>query len=464
MSVIVAAIIAGATAGLTKVGGDIVSDLYQALKSEIAEFAKLDLTGIEERPHDIKAREQLESQVEAANLNDADVVGTAKRLIEASIKQRVPMDKTWLVEVEELVAKKDIVFLDNETQALLLKAKTVRTDGAFRVERNIQKGHSGATSGPMVQVGRMRANSVSVVQNVINAVPYWLRIVIMVAVIAILAKAGSDYVVRRAAFDAAVERVFSQQGDGYMSSVNSLANLQASIRNTRDNGFWSPLAAQWSKHIGRLEEVFEPIATGLTTGTMSPTGSARRICPAIETVLKAHFGMLARVSTVPGISVNISAATGTSELSVFGPVVSIPSTREIETVFVQACAGDLETIKNPPDLRTAEQKRRDTIAAIDEQIEELKRLKQTDLTTARQQARTDFIRAVAGYYIGMGVYRVDAIDNAEREYDEVYSGSGVNYLAPGINELVDKIREVKALGSRDFDGEIKTLEVQKAAL
>ncbi|GAJ95594.1 hypothetical protein [Rhizobium rhizogenes] len=465
MSVVVAAIIAGATAGITKVGGEIVSDLYKALKGKIAEVAQLDLSSIEEQPEDTHERMALEGEVKGAKLDTvAAVIEAANRVIEATIKQKVPMDDSWLVDVETLVAKKDIIFRDMDTEALLLKARSVRTNGQFVVE-GIKQGRSRQKAEPLLQVGHLQANSVSVLQTIINAVPNWLKIVIVVGVSVLIVKFGYDYFSRRAAFDAAVERVFSQQGDGYMSSVNSMLNLQASIRNTRDNGFWTPLTAQWSKHIGRLEGFFEPIATGLTTGTMSPAGSAQRICPAVENVLKAHYGMLASISKVPGISVNFSAGTGTSELSIFGPVVSIPSTREIEVVYVQACDGDLETIKNPPDLRTAQEKRHDTIGAIDEQIEELRRLKQTDITAAREKARSDFVSAVARSYIRMGMYRVDAIDKAEQEYDEVYNGSGsFNYLEPGINDAVDRIKQIKSLASRDFDGEIKALEAQKSVL
>lgn len=83
MSVVVAAIIAGATAGITKVGGEIVSDLYKALKGKIAEVAQLDLSSIEEQPEDTHERMALEGEVKGAKLDTvAAVIEAANRVID----------------------------------------------------------------------------------------------------------------------------------------------------------------------------------------------------------------------------------------------------------------------------------------------------------------------------------------------------------------------------------------------
>lgn len=463
MSVIAAAIIAGATAGLTKVGGEIVSDLYKTLKAQLTQVVNVDLTRIEAEPGDRSARDVLETQLRSAKLDDAALINTAERLIEACLQRGVAMDKEWLVDIEKLVAKKDIVFRDIDTTALLLRSQSVKTDGEFRVEGIKHHSSKRDKVGALIEVAHLQANSVRIFHSILNAVPTWLKIVIAGILFLLVVKFCYDYMTKRAAFDAAVERVFTQNGSGYMSSVNSMANLQSAIRNTRDNGFWNPFTEQWNKHIDRLETVVEPIASGLTTGVMWSTGNSERICPAIESVLKNHYAILSRLSQVPGISVNFSAGTGATELSMFGPAVVVPSTRELEVVLTKACGGNVETIRNPPDLRTAEEKRRDAILAIDEQIAELQTLKKADVTDAREKARSDFISKVAGYYIGMGMFPADAKGRAEQEYDEVYEGSGFNYQIPGVNDAIDRIHEVKAMETRDFDGEVEALEKQKSA-
>ncbi|MFK0690079.1 hypothetical protein ACFX5Q_17985 [Mesorhizobium sp. IMUNJ 23033] len=464
MSVVVAAIVAGATAALTKVSSDLIVDLYGQLKKQLSDISEVDYSGVEKDPQDISARRRLEAALSKSKIGDSpDIRKLAVTIVEEALRRNVPVDKAWLVDVKDLEAKGDISFANIDTSALLLKADSVVTDGAFRVENVRHRSSAYNRGGSWIDIGSLTANSVNI-SSIVNAIPRGVRIALVTIIMLIVAIQIYNYFTRRASFDAAVGNLFATSQNEYQSSVNSVLNLPSSIRSTRDNAFWTAFGSQWTRHFERLEGFFRPIATGLSSGEMSATGKADRLCSDIGNLVQAHYAVIARLSEVPSITVDHSLSGNAPELSVFGPVIAVPSTYQSESFFEQACSGDLNNLKNPPDTRTEDEKKRDRIANIDQQIEELKKLKEVDIEVRMEELKLEFVRQLAGYYISQGMFRPDAIAQAKRELEEALGGGGINYLVPGMNDIVDEIRQAEQLRARDLDEEIRVLTAERAQI
>lgn len=462
MSTIGAAAVAGATAArLPDASTNVAAILYGELKRQTAGIAAVNFSALEQSLSDQGALASLETAIAAAKLNDdKNLIDLASKLIESAVRQKIKIGNHWLVEIDTLSSGGNITFSDTTTDALL-KSELVEAKGNFSVTNTATTRKNGRGL-PFIHIGDFKGGDFSVVQKVFNQVPLWFKIGGTAVLVIMVGWSVLGYMQKRAAFDTAIAQMFAAHGDDYMSSVNMVLNLDGAVRSTRDAGFWNGLNHQWNTHVERIQSILAPVWAGLSDGSMVATGSADRICPGLKNVIRVNYGVLTAAKQVTGIGLNYSAPGNDNIIAMFGPSVTVPSTGVLEDVYSRACASDIEMLKNPPDTRTAEEKRQDKLKDIDQQLNELQALKATDIESATRDARDNFLSILVGYYAGQGMYRADAIAQAEKEYDDTLTGVGLNYEIPGMNDAVDQIRFVEQLKTRDLDAEINALEDQRA--
>ncbi len=122
-----------------------------------------------------------------------------------------------------------------------------------------------------------------------------------------------------------------------------------------------------------MEAILKPISRGLSAGTMRATGTAERICNPLKNIISTNYRLISFVRGIPGVSLG----SQNSELSAFGPVVTLTQPATLENIYVLACNKNLDELKS--DNRTTKQKNNDNKKAIENGIEELKQLKNSTL-------------------------------------------------------------------------------------
>lgn len=470
MSVISAAIIAGATAGVTGVASKAVSDLYDALKKLVQNsHSDVEFTEIEENPKSEETRKNLTKSVDLHSLEERpEFKDAAEKLIRKILDERVPIDSGALMIFKELKAKKGIILEDIDLDRRLIEAEKVETEGEFRASGIRDKRSASSVDQPAIKINELKSDSVKFILNTIYSIPRGVRIAIFallaVGVVVLLFNLITGYVEdasKREKFNTKAKEI---ETSDFMSSVNYvLSVIPNNIRRTRDNDHWSRFSYSWGKHIGQLEESFKEVSDGLADDTMRAGTGADWVCGQTKNILESHYSILGRVGQITGIGINESNASG-SILSVFGPEVRVPRAPKMEYIQTAICNGNLEQIKNPPDTRSEQEKDQDKMKSIDAFIAELEQLKSADPDAVLEAAQVDFLNTYISYLVSRGMRRADAIGEGKQALREVMSGGGYNYQIRGMNDIIDRIRQAERLKVRDIEAEIAALEFERQKL
>ncbi len=266
----------------------------------------------------------------------------------------------------------------------------------------------------------------------------------------------------RELFDESIEKAFRENRSGFMSSTNYMLDvIPRNAYPTREKDHWNSFSYSWKKHSGRLEQIYEPISTGLIEGSMRAGSSSEQVCSNVEAVVKSHYEILAKVSQIPSISVSYTGETA-PELAMFGSVVVVPQIPYMEIMLDKACDISLENIRIEI-AKSKELSQEDKIEAVRKEIERIETMKSFDFKTALRNEMKKFVTTYSGHLSSQGMHRGDAESEALLELKKTMarpSGTS-NWMVPGMNTITDNIfrliEATKEASKLDYDAEIERL-------
>lgn len=263
---------------------------------------------------------------------------------------------------------------------------------------------------------------------------------------------------KRQKFDEIYDRAFSQNKSEWMSSTNYLVSQIPNARlMTRDYDHWRKFTYSWNKHTARMEEFYATLADALLEKSVSPGSTKKKICDHLGTIAKCHVENIEFISSVRGISVSHTGEPA-PELSVFGPVVVVPDTTNIEIVLKKTCNLTFEKIRSRLAENRTELTTEQRLQAVRAEIDSVTSEKDFDYEGALTDQLELFVETYASHLTRHGVLRIDAETEAKSELDKaLFSEEKVNWTVPGMNTIHDRIHQLISASQRDFDAEIRKL-------